>query len=53
LLAFVGVYMLRALSLWYLPSADTVVVDGDTFYNFRTAAEFRTAASFLQVWCTQ
>lgn len=42
--------MLRALSLWYLPSADTVVVDGDTFYNFRTAAEFRNAASFLQVW---
>lgn len=49
LVAFICVYILRVLALMYTPDADSVVIDGDTYYNYRAAAGFRNSATHLQV----
>lgn len=51
LFAFVMVYIFRANSYANTPDADTVTVDADTFYFYRSAVEYRISATHMQVCC--
>lgn len=42
---------MRFLSVVYTPSAGDVVIDGNTFYDYKTAASFRTMSTHMQVGC--